>query len=598
MNRQRAGSHIASHTKPRHSYLGTAMLAVAFSAILYALLISNSLAELGGGSLRQRQSPKCVASSFTNVVNLPGVTVTVEKAVSIAERGSYAESGNQGFPQTIDLLPALCAVTVKVTNTSDIPSKPQSSYRIGLFLPTTNNWNLRILTVGGASFSGGINWPSMSEGTHYGFATISTDNGHNSAGSDLSWATPARLYDWGYRALHGSVVVGKLLIAHYYSNSPTYSYYAGCSTGGRQGLKEIQYDSNSFDGALIGAPAWDTMHLMPWISKIATLQLNTTVNGRLRATQLSILATEVLRQCDAQDGVKDNIISQPDQCRFDISKIICSDPSRCLTHAQADTAVKSWGDYTIKDTGHNRTVYNGFTLSSEDQWSVYFGTDSALIDFDFSYERYFLYNLTPSTSYTWQQYSDQVVLDSERINPGQATANQFDTVSSYRDRGGKIIMYQGLADGLISPKTSLGYYNATISALGTSVKDTRGWFRYFEVPGMQHCYFSNRFNAPWDFGAPGQASQLRMLPALGTGLKAFGDGWSVPGHLGDESYDVLAALVKWVEEGREVEQVVATAFTEDLSGKVYRTRPICAWPERAKWDGKGNVNVAGSWKCA
>ncbi|KAK3355458.1 Tannase/feruloyl esterase [Neurospora tetraspora] len=576
------------------------MLAVALSAILYALLISNSLAELGRGSLRQRQSPKCAASSFTNVVNLPGVTVTIEKAVSISERGSYAESGNQGFPQTIDLLPALCAVTVRVTNTSDVPIKPQSSYRIGLFLPTTTNWNSTILTVGSASFAGGINWPGMSEGTHYGFATISTDNGHNSAGSDLSWATPARLYDWGYRALHGSVLVGKLLVAHYYSNSPTYSYYAGCSTGGRQGLREIQYDTNSFDGALIGAPAWDTMHLMPWISKIAAQQLNTTANGRLRATQLSILATEVLRQCDAQDGVKDNIISQPDQCRFDISKIICSDPSRCLTRAQADTAGKIYGEYIINSgNGRNRTVYNGFTLSSEDQWSVYFGSDAALSDFDFSYERYWLYNLTSTQPpYTWQQYSDQVVLDSERINAGQATANQFDALSSYRNRGGKIIMYHGLADGLISPKTSLAYYNATISSMNTSeAREIRSWFRYFQVPGMQHCYFSNRFNAPWDFGAPGQASQLRMLPALGTNLKAFGDGWSVPGHLGDERYDMLAALVKWVEEGREVEQVVATAFKEDLSEGVYRTRPVCAWPGRAVWDGRGDVDVAGSWRC-
>ena len=574
------------------------MLTVAFSAILYALLISNCLAELGGGSLRQRQSPRCVASSFTNVVSLPGVTVTVERAVTIAERGSYTESGNQGFPNTIDMLPALCAVTVKVTNTSDFPDKPVSSYRVGIFLPTTTNWNSKILTVGGASFSGGINWPGMSEGTHYGFATISTDNGHNSAGSDLSWATPARLYDWGYRALHGSVVVGKLLVTHYYSNSPTYSYYAGCSTGGRQGLREIQYDATSFDGALIGAPAWDTMHLMPWISKIAAAQLNTTANGRLRATQFSILATEVLRQCDAQDGVKDNVISQPDTCRFDITKIICSDPSRCLTRAQTDTALKIWGDYIVSDKGQNRTVYNGFTFSSEDQWSVYFGSDSALTDFDFSYERYFLYNLSSSQPYTWQQYSDQVVLDSEKINPGLATANQFSALSSYQKRGGKVLMYHGLADGLISPRTSLAYYNATISSLRTSTQDIRKWFKYFEVPGMQHCYFSNRFNAPWDFGAPGQASALRMLPALGTGLKAFGDGWSVPGHLNDQKYDVLSALVKWVEEGREVNSVVATAFTEDLSGKVYRTRPVCAWPERPVWDGRGDVNNAGSWRCA
>ncbi len=104
----------------------------------------------------------------------------------------------------------------------------------------------------------------MGEGPHYGFATVSSGNGHNSAGGDLSWGTSeAALLDWGYRAMHGTVVVGKALTRAYYGADATYSYYSGCSTGGRQGLREVQYDADTFDGLLVGAPAWDTVHPGP-----------------------------------------------------------------------------------------------------------------------------------------------------------------------------------------------------------------------------------------------------------------------------------------------------------------------------------------------
>ncbi|KAK3938727.1 Tannase/feruloyl esterase [Diplogelasinospora grovesii] len=573
-------------------------LAVPLTVLQLLLLFSQTVVHAAPApatpNVPIKQALQCVVGSFTSVATLPGVTVTIEKAVSVSDRGSYGDATDQGFPQTIDLLPALCAVTVKVTDTSDTPGKPASSYRFGMFLPASAKWNNKMLTVGSASFAGGINWPDMGQGPHYGFATISTDNGHNSNGSDLSWATPARLYDWGYRALHGSVVVGKLLVAHYYGRPLTYSYYSGCSTGGRQGLREIQYDASSFDGALIGSPAWDTVDLMPWISKMAVYQLNTT-DGQLGVQQLSILAAEVLRQCDAQDGLADNVISAPEQCSFNISTIICSDPTTCLTAAQAQTAQKIWGDYTVD----GKLVSNGFELGSEDQWGVYFGDTSTLQGFDFDYERYFIYN---TTGYVWQQYADQAVADSRMVNPGLATANHFD-ISPYQTKagiggkGGKIMLYHGLSDGLISPKSSLLYYQQTMAAMGiTNMDDMRSWFRFFEVPGMQHCWFSNRYNAPWDFASSGQATQLRLLPYLGVGLPAVGDGWSVPGHLNDSNYDALAALQQWVEDDKPVDQVIATAFNSDFSAN--RTRPICPYPQKATYNGSGDVNNASSWGCA
>jgi feruloyl esterase len=556
-------------------------IALTISLLVWRLHASPTCANAG----------RCTAATFNGVVSLPGVTVSVEKVDNIPQNGKYGDPNDKGFPQTIDRLPELCAVTIKVTNTSDLPEKPQSDYRFGMFLPPSQKWNSRFLAIGSGSFAGGINWPGMSEGSHYGFATISTDNGHNSNGSDMTWVTPARLYDWGYRAMHGSVQVGKLLVNHYYNDSFTYAYYTGCSTGGRQGLREIQYDADSFDGALIGSAAWDTVRLMPWVSKIAFDELNGDSRDILGIQQFGILAAEVLSQCDSQDGHTDNIISQPDSCVFDIGRIVCSDPTRCLTEGQARAAMRIWSDYNV--SGH--LVTHGFDFSSEDQWVVYFGDTDTLTGFDFSAERYMIYN---NTDWPWQNFSDQVVTDMERVNPGQATADHFD-ISPYRDRpnkkGGKILMYHGLADGLISPRTSLQYYNETIAAMNTDLDSIRSWFRFFEVPGMQHCWFSNRYNAPWDFGAAGQAMQLRLLPNLGVGLPAVGDGWSVPGHLGDPNYDALAALVQWVENDKPVDQIIATAFSADFS--VNRTRPLCPYPERATYR-SGNINDASSWHCA
>jgi feruloyl esterase len=250
-------------------------------------------------------------------------------------------------------------------------------------------------------------------------------------------------------------------------------------------------------------------------------------------------------------------------------------------------ALEIYGDYV---TSSGDFVAHGFELGSEDQWATYWGAGATRQGFDFDYERYFLYNST----WDWTQYTDAVVSDSRRINPGQATADSFD-ISPYYRRGGKILMYHGLSDGLIQPDSSVQFYNATMAATGQSLEQMRNWYRHFEVPGMQHCWFSNRYNAPWDFAGAGVATQMRLLPNLGVGLPAVGAGWSVPGHLGDPAYDALSALMRWVENGTAVNKVVATAFNSDFS--TYRTRPICPWPSKAVYNKTGDINNAANWYC-
>jgi feruloyl esterase len=519
---------------------------------------------------------RCVASTFTST--LPP-HATIEKISLVPAGGSYGEgASNLGYPTNALNLPALCAVTVSVT------VSPTSRYRFGLFLPAASAWNGNFLAVGGYSQAGGINWPDMGQGPHYGLATLATDTGHNSSGADLDWATADTLPDWGYRALNGSVVLGKALVGAYYGREVGYSYWSGCSTGGRQGLKEVQISPESFDGVLVGAPAWDTKHLFPWITKLATYNLPTSDGKHLDVPQFSLLAATVLSQCDGQDGETDTIISSPDTCVLDLTAIQCgdprSDPSNCLTAAQIQTARNIYSDY-VTDSG--KFVSNGFTPGSENQWSTFLSA-GALEDFDVRYERFWLYN---DSSWPWTKYTDTVVSDSERINPGNATADAFD-ITPFKRRGGKILMYHGQADGVVPTKSSALYYNRTMATM--NIAAPQDFFRLFYVPGMAHCWGTQpEVNAPWAFGGAGQAPA--MLASAG-----FGQGWSVPGLEGQAKYDALVALMDWVEKGKAVDSLVATTWTS--TGSVSRQRPLCPWPKRAVYSGRGDRNVAGSWNCS
>ncbi|EJT71710.1 hypothetical protein GGTG_10964, partial [Gaeumannomyces tritici R3-111a-1] len=197
------------------------------------------------------------------------VALTVERAVHVTG-GTFGEGpSNRAYPQNATNLPEVCAVIVSViNNTASDDLGSRSNYRFGLFLPPAADWNGRFLAVGNGGQNGGINWPEMGQGPHYGFATVSTDTGHssNDATDGLMWALnrPDRVFDWGYRAVRGSVAVAKQIVRAYYHGGKSradadrkkkmWSYWSGCSTGGRQGLKAIQDDPDSFDGALVGAP--------------------------------------------------------------------------------------------------------------------------------------------------------------------------------------------------------------------------------------------------------------------------------------------------------------------------------------------------------
>ncbi|KAI1465597.1 tannase-domain-containing protein [Daldinia caldariorum] len=531
---------------------------------------------------RQTGDSNCHEDTFASV--LP-TTAKVERVEHISAGSSFGEPDTDlMYPTPPTNLPELCAVIISVV------SSPISSYRYGIFLPA--DWNGRFLAVGNGGFGGGINWMDMGAGVRYGFAVVSTDTGHNSTTADLRWAlnNGEMKTDWGWRALHGTVEQGKDLVTTYYSKPISHSYYNGCSTGGRQGLKEVQISPDSFDGVLVGAPSWYTSHLNTWVCKVATYNWPTSAPKHINWQTLPPIGSEVVRQCDDLDGVSDGIISSPEKCNINFDALRCSNgnsdaisdfatSSNCLNDAQIDTLKKMYAGFTIDATGES--VMPGLLPGSENQMYTLLNYSDAS-PYGLGYVRYFVLN---DPMFAAAQYNDSLLRLAEALDPGNATADGYN-LTTFRDRGGKMLLYHGAADGLVPTTAGSLYYERAVQATsGGDVGAARAFFRRLEVPGMQHCGLT-AVGAPWAIGGAGQAAFLGN------------DTHSVPGFA-DAGHDALLALMDWVEKGTPVDQVVATAWKEqkDASSGVLRQRPVCAYPDTATWDGKGNMDEAGSWSC-
>ena len=422
----------------------------------------------------------------------------------------------------------------------------------------------------------------MATYSHYGFATVSTDTGHNSTAGDGSWALnePERIIDWGYRAMHSSVQIAKKVIAAYYSdshpdaNTVQRSYYAGCSTGGRQGLKEIEMYPEDFDGVLAGAPAWWTNHLQTWTTYIAQQNLPADKPAHVSAEQYTAYVKEFMRQCDGQDGLDDQIIMTPDKCQFDVNTLSCDsgqvNKSTCFTDAQLNTLEKMIHPYIAPD---GTFVFPGFAPGAD---ATILTTTANPLGYGFL--QWFVYN---DTSYSYTSFSYADVLAADRANPGQATANNFD-LSAFKNRGGKLIMYHGWADPLIPNWSSDYFYNAAKSTMAAINLDD--FFRLFHIPGMGHCAGNaGTMSAPWYIGAANQAIE--------------GVDYSVPGYM-DPKHDAVLALIDWVENGIPPDAIIATKFYNDtLSGGVELQRPLCPLPNVAKFSGSGDWHQAETWTC-
>jgi len=469
-------------------------------------------------------------------------TITLAQSVSA---GAFAVPGTEANPNpAFRNLPGFCRVAATLRPVSD------SDIKIEVWLPLTT-WNGKFQAVGNGGWAGTITYSSgaggvergMAEAINRGYATASTDTGHIGADAKFAFGHPEKMVDYAYRAIHETTVAAKAIVDGFYGAPPRFSYWNGCSTGGRQGLMEAQRYPDDFDAIIAGAPANYMTHLESSHIAEGSASLRRSESA-LTSIQHALLKNAAVQACDALDGVKDGLITDPRTCQFDPGTLLCrnGDSQSCLTSAQVESS-KTICAPTKKQNGE--LVFPGLEPGSELGWGPITNGPEP-----FGVSMWMFRYLHNDMNWDWRSFDldKETSLVDEKLGFINAIAPDL---SKFKDRGGKLLLYHGWNDPLIAPENTVDYYSKVLSKMGTNQSD---WLRLFMAPGMNHC--------------------------------GGGDG--------PNAFDAITALEKWRENGEPPNRIIAA---HTLGGKVDRTRPLCPYPQVAKYKGDGSIDDASNFEC-
>jgi Tannase and feruloyl esterase len=434
------------------------------------------------------------------------------------------------------------------------------------------HWNGRFYMIG----NGGLAGESLEDPTRVsqrngalqlGFAFAQTNTGHDArkeAGGTFVLSNPQKAIDYAYLAVHLTAVTAKAITAAYYAKPITRSYWNSCSNGGRQGLVEAQRYPQDFDGLVVNAPWVDqtgyTIGSM-WNQKAVSA-------AGLTSAKLALVSQKVMARCDSLDGLQDGLIDDPRKCDFDARRDVPACPAgadgeSCLTVPQAEAIRKV---YSGPQSG-GKTLFPGYMPGSEAVVRPAFGNappGSAWLNFivpaqadrnpaDFNLAentmRYLVFT-PPRPDYDYRSFDfdrDVHLLDrwGKEVN---ATSTDL---SSFRRRGGKLLMTYGWADQVLEPMMGVNYYERAVARNGARTVD---FFRLFMVPGMTHCSGGN----------------------------------------GTDQFDSMTAMINWVEKGKAPDVLHAARVVDKT---VVRTRPLCPYPQVARYSGRGSIDDAADFRC-
>jgi len=431
------------------------------------------------------------------------------------------------------------AATLKPSSDSDI--------KMELWMPVSN-WNGRYQAVGNGAFNGNINTGAMATALARGYAVSSTDTGHTGGSASFGLGHPEKVTDFGWRAVHETAGASKAIIAAYYGGAPKFSYFNGCSAGGRQAMQEAQRFPADFNGIIAGAPGLDWTGRAASAVRIAQ-RLEPNEAARLGQAQRQVLHAAVVESCDLQDGVKDGVLENPKKCTFDPGVLQCkgSEESSCLTTAQVETARMIYAGAVNPKT---KRGINGLARGSELGWTDLGWTASARAT-GLDQFRFLVFG-DPSWTIQKFNWDSDIVQAEDRDNN---TLNALDpNLAPFIGRGGKLIQYHGWSDPQISPSGTTQYYERVTHTLGGRDK-VHGSYRLFMAPGMGHC----------------------------------------SGGEGPNTFDMVTALERWVEGGVAPNQVPASISR--TSPAINRSRPLCPFPEVAVYKGTGSTDEAANFAC-
>jgi hypothetical protein len=449
--------------------------------------------------------------------------------------------------------------------------QPEIAFEVSL----PAKWNGRFYMIGNGGHAGeSLEDPGRAaqrnEALKLGFAFAQTNTGHDSRkepGASFVLSNPQKAIDYAYRAVHATASTAKDITRRYYGRKVQRAYWNSCSNGGRQGLVEAQRYPEDFDGLLVTAP-WvsQTGFSLGAIWNQQALDAATPLTG----AKLKVLAEAVMARCDATDGLKDGLISDPRRCDFDATRdapacAAGTDGASCLTSAQATAVNKIYRG----PVGNGKPLFPGFMPGSEAVVSGGFGApagaNSAWLgtvvpatpggkaaDFGLAEGTLrYLAHTPPKPDYDYRNFDfdrDVGLFDAwaAKVNATSTDLGKLDK------RGGKILMTYGWADQILQPLMGIHYYEQVAARHGAATQD---FLRLFMVPGMTHC-------------------------SGGNGLDRF---------------DAMTALINWVEKGKAPDSLAAA---QAAGGKVVRTRPLCPYPQVAKYSGTGSVDEAVNFSCA
>jgi feruloyl esterase len=461
---------------------------------------------------------------------LPQAKITMAQVVAA---GAFAPPA--GRPEAYRNVPEFCRVAATLTPSED------SDIKVEFWLPTAD-WNRKLQVVGNGGWAGVISYSALAEGVRGGYAAASTDTGHSTPGGSFVAGHPEKLIDFSWRSEHEMTVKAKAIVAAFYGAAARRSYWNGCSTGGRQALKEAQMFPDDFDGIIAGAPGNRTAMGL-WLAHA----LIKDPAGHIPPAKYPLIHRAALGACDAADGLKDGLISDPVHCKFDPGVLLCKsgDSADCLTAPQVEAARKVYGPGRNPRT--RKELFFTFAPGSELGWAVMGGAEpyGPILD----QAKYVVFQ---DPNWDWRTFDFDK--DNDRFErPEYLLMNATDPhLDKFIGHGGKLLMYHGWADQNVSPYATVQYFEGVQEVFGPA--KTSQSVRLFMVPGMAHC----------------------------------------GGGEGPNTFDKIGPLDRWVEQGKAPDSIIASHST---AGKVDRTRPLCPYPQVAQYKGSGSIDDAANFTC-
>jgi feruloyl esterase len=459
----------------------------------------------------------------------PGAPAAAAPGAVSAPAPPAARGG--GTPPAPAMIPAHCRVQMVLAPSAD------SRIEMEMWLPPVEAWNGKFMGVGNGGFAGSIQGLTndMPQALRLGYATAGTDTGHQDQGGAWAIGHPEKMIDFGYRATHEMTVKAKQIVKVFYDKTPQFSYFKGCSTGGRMALMEAQRYPDDYDGIIAGSLA--NRHIHMWTAGVArSVDLSRHPEGAITAEQAALVNTLVTNTCDT---LKEGFLNNPRACKVDFSALKCqagTAAASCLTGPQLKTVETFYGGVR---NSKGELIFSGQALGNPIGAQRSTNQDPGGL-----FDLVRIAHNDPNVDWKTFDLDREMKFLDEKI--GYVDAVNPD-LGKFKSSGGKLLLTHGWSDTGITPETTTWYYDSVLNKMGRNQSD---WLRLFMAPGMGHCG-----------GGPGV-----------------------------NTFDSIGALEKWVEKGIAPDTMMGT-------GAQGLTRPLCQYPQAAEYKGSGDLKDASNWAC-